>query len=455
MLPLTRPFRQALATVAVVALTIAPTGYVAWTAWKIQRPGHLRDVEVEMGRQLGLQVSLDGVRYPQPGEIEFRGLVLRQEEPRRTGLTEIARATSARLSKNGREVTLFADGLKLRADGPKQAMALVGALLQRSGDVPFDRVSLIAPEVVLDLTGEADNRPSLAVPLAYKIRDLAAMFEADRHTPHLSASYRFADDTSSNAAGSTRCELTLTRDRAQEPVQTTVAFKTMDGLPLPARVLDLFFESSEWLGPKARVQGSLTLAQKGTSDWSAEFSGDLIDVDLQSLFEKRFPNHQMSGRAKLSVATAKWGDRPGQGFGWNEARGEIATGPGAVSPGLLQALASQMRFQVGTRLPSAPRLDFQAMAMTFALTGDGEIRFGGALGAEYAPGVMMVQARAGQPSLAKVPDGAANVRGLLKALFPATAESLVPGLPESQKLSRYLPMPPAMEARASRTIEAN
>ena len=68
MFPLTRPVRQMLATLVLFGLTVVPTGLVAAYAWRINRPGHVRDVEIELGRQLGLQVTLDAVRYPKPGE---------------------------------------------------------------------------------------------------------------------------------------------------------------------------------------------------------------------------------------------------------------------------------------------------------------------------------------------------------------------------------------------------
>src|SRR3954470_2413807 len=103
---LTRPYRQALSTVALFVLTIFPTIYVTWTAWRINRGAHLREVEHEIGRPLGLQVTLDGVSYPRPGEVVYRGVVLRQEEPRRKGLTEIARAREIRLRRGSRELTL-------------------------------------------------------------------------------------------------------------------------------------------------------------------------------------------------------------------------------------------------------------------------------------------------------------------------------------------------------------
>ena len=49
MFPLTRPMRQTLATIALVGLTVIPTGVVATIAWRINRPGHVRDVEIELG----------------------------------------------------------------------------------------------------------------------------------------------------------------------------------------------------------------------------------------------------------------------------------------------------------------------------------------------------------------------------------------------------------------------
>src|SRR5690242_6671484 len=123
MLTLTRPQRQVLATLGLLAFSVAPTGYVAFVAWRVNRPGHVRDVEVELGRQFGVRVTLESVRYPRPGEVVLRGVCIRQEEPGRTEsrLTEIARADSAWLRKG----ELVLEGLCLRGEGPRQAIAQV------------------------------------------------------------------------------------------------------------------------------------------------------------------------------------------------------------------------------------------------------------------------------------------------------------------------------------------
>ncbi len=122
MLPLTRPLRQGLVTAALCVFTILPTVFVALSAWRVNRPGHIRDVEIELGRQLGLQVTLEAVRYPKPGELVYQGIVLRQEEPRGKGLIEIARGDLVRLVRSDRELTLHAENLKLSGESPRQAM---------------------------------------------------------------------------------------------------------------------------------------------------------------------------------------------------------------------------------------------------------------------------------------------------------------------------------------------
>lgn len=430
--PVTRPNRQAAATIALVVFTVLPTLYIARTAWRISKPGHRHEVEAEISNRLGLQVTIESVRYPRPGEVVYTGVVFRQEEPRRKELTEVGRATTVRLRRGSREVILEAEGLTLRAESPRLAMVQVGALLQRSGDASIDRASLTAPTLDLDLG--AGVAP-------YQLREVVGNFAADADVPTIQASYRVV-----SPGASTRCELTLTRDRKAEPVRTTLAFKTMEGLPLPARVLDPFFDSSEWLGNAATVDGTLSLRQDGAKEWEAEFQGNLYDIDLGDLVNRRFPTHRMSGRARLAISSARWAERPGQGFGWVDAKGDLSTGPGVVGFSLLQALRTEMKFRPGPRLARIVSsgqvdLDFQRMALTFAMTSDGEIQIRGGLGSDYAEGAVIAAPIA---PLVFAPEGAANVRGLIKSLFPVTEINhgvMVP-LTEKSRMLLCLPVPP-------------
>ncbi|WP_337174955.1 hypothetical protein [Paludisphaera sp.] len=441
MIPLSRPARQGLATAAMVALTMIPTAYTALHAWRINRPGHVRDVEITLGRALGLQVTLESVVYPRPGEALYRGIVLRQEEPRGKELAEIARAKSLRLVPSGRDLVVHAEELSLRGDGPAEAMARLGGFLQRSGEVPYDRV---------DLTSSS-CRVELGPGLAFQAGDLVASLSSDAAGPTVKAAYRLID-----SAARTRCEMTLARDRRVDPVVTTLVMKTMEGQPLPGRVLDVFLDASDWIGPKARVDGKLTLRQAGNGPWEGEFAGDLHDVDLASVVSSRFPSHRLAGSARVAVESARWGDRPGQGPGWIEARGRLTAGPGSVGVDLLSALASEMKFRPSSRHgridPRKAEVEFGGLGLAFDMRPDGEIHLSGGLGAEHPPEAVL---SAGVHAILRAPEGASSVHGLIKALVPADSKPgvLVPLTSESRVLL-CLPVAPGA-ARPSRAMGAN
>lgn len=442
MFPLTRPYRQALATIAIFATGVLPTILIASTAWRFRGSGHLRDVEIELGGELGFLVSLQSVRYPRPREVVYEGLVLRQEEPRRKGLREIARARALRVQRDDRELLIEADALTLLGESPRLVMAQVGALLQRPLDETYERISLTAQRCDLEL-----GLPGLN----YELRELAGTFQTDRVAPSLRFSYRL------NTRGSTlsRCEVLFTRDRTIEPIQTSLVMKTVEGPPLPARILDVFFDSSEWLGTGARVDGSLILHQAGATDWDGEFQGNLLDVDLATLVGQRFPSQRLSGLARLAIKSARWGERPGQGRGWINASGALTTGQGSIGLGLLHALESCMSVRVSDRAKllasRTTDIDFRALGLTFVMSADGEIRLSGALGQEFSPDV--IAATSNMP-LAYAPRGAVNVRGLIKTLVPTpkTQPDLMIPLTAESQLLLSLPAPPRLELKS---IEGN
>ena len=444
MFPLTRPVRQGLATVLLVCFTVVPTALVALYAWRINRPGHIRDVEIELGRQLGLQVTLDGVRYPRPGEVIYQKIVLRQEEPRRKELTEIARAGRVRLVRSDRELTLHAEGLKLSGESPQETLAQVGALIQRSGAIPFERIHLAAERCEVDLAREG---------LHYQVQDVAGEFLADRSQPTLRVAYRLYD-----ARGATRCELTLQRDRLAEPVSTSLVLKTLPGHLLPARVFDVFFDTALWLGPRATVDGTLSLAQAGAGEWEADFQGNLVDIDLANLVGRRFPRHHLSGNARVTVTKAHWGDRSGQGRGWREAKGELVAGQGTIGIALLGALAREMKFRLSPRVTRADsqktEVEYRALGIAFDMQSNGEIHLAGALGNEFSPDTVLAGPTA---PWAFAPTGTASVHGLIKTLFPVADSSpgvMVPLTRESRVLL-FLPASNESPAATARTLDGN
>ena len=73
-----------------------------------------------------------GRATPRPGEVVYRGLVLRGQEPRGKGFAEIGRADLVRLSRSDHDLTVLLENPELHAASPAQGMALLDLIIQRS-----------------------------------------------------------------------------------------------------------------------------------------------------------------------------------------------------------------------------------------------------------------------------------------------------------------------------------
>ena len=317
-------------------------------------------------------------------------------------------------------------------------------LLQRSGQIPFQRINLSAPACRLEL-GRDD--------LAFSLKEVAGEFVVDPGAPALRLAYRVPGD----GAG-TRCELTLTRDRRTEQIETSLSFKTVEGMPLSAHVLSVFFDADDWLGEGAKFEGTVSLRQQGSRDWEAVVQGEFLDVNLARLVGRRFPRHRLTGRARLVIVHSRWGQRPAQGDGWVEVKGELSASQGSIGVELIDALAREMKFRRSSRLSNLDarktEVDFRALGLSFAMQPSGEIQIEGALGAEFAPEAVIV---GGTTALLSAPLGTASVHGLIKTLFPLSQASsgfLVPHTAESQVLLS-LPVPQGPATSTKRTLDGN
>ena len=265
---------------------------------------------------------------------------------------------------------------RLHAASPGEGMALLEMIIQRSISIPFERVGVSAPACQLDL-GRDD--------LQFKFVDMAGEFLADPSAPTLKLAY----GVPGSGKGS-RCEVMLTRDRRTEPFETSLLFKTVEGSPLPARMLNVLFDAEDWLGAEAKVSGMLDLRQAGSNDWRATFQGEMLDVDLARLVNRRFPRHRLTGRARIAVENAAWGQRPaGQGPGWVLVKGQLSAGQGSIGLDLFEALAREMKFRLGgtqtTRRRSQARGGIPLARVTFAMQSNGEIQIERRLGHQFPP----------------------------------------------------------------------
>lgn len=446
MLALSRPGKQALATIAVVVSCIAPTAWVGWSAWSYRQPSHRRAMELELGRRTGFDVTIGDITYPRPSEIVLQRIGFTVPAARGAGEAGPPQVITAEILRFGRESgawTLQAQGLRLRAESPRQVLALMEQAIQRTASAASrwnGDMHLIAPTCRIDLGDGIEE---------FRLHDLAATLRPRETGTRLTAGYRI-----DGGGESERCELVMERHGEVGTTATELAFKVLEGGSVAARVLDPFFDTKDWLGPSARLQGRLALHQSRQDDWEAEFQGALLDVDLTALMSQLAPRHGLNARARLDLDTARWGNQPGRGPGWTAVKGRVECANGTISAGLLQALKSQLRFRMADRLlTDRPEIPFQALGLTFDLTPRGELRLGGGLGPDALPGAVLVQSQRFTP-LASAPEGEVTVAGLIRAFGPDQPEAMIPAHYESLTIQRFLPTPSPVEA-ASPNLRAN
>jgi hypothetical protein len=445
-----RPVRQTVATFVVVATMILPTLATCWWAWSVNRPGHVRDVEVRLSRMLGMQIGLDSVTYPRPGEIELAGVVFRQEEPRGRVFREVARAKSLAIHQEAEGgLRIATSEIEFLTDHAETAVEQFERILKKISleNSTAQQVTFVADRFIFSAESGANAKPVRQI-----WRGVAGSAElgTDQVIVKSAGWSNTGDDR-------TRCEFELVRRRQGEQAETKIKIATTEGPAIPASTLDLVFDTSGWFGDKAKLLGTLEMTRVESGPWQARFSGTLNHVDLAAMVNGRFGLHRLSGIGQLHIRTASWSALPGQGSGWSEIEGDLTSGPGKATHGLLLGMWQEMKFRLASTLTSsdefAKEVEFGSLGMSFHLTDDGRIRFGGACGPDYAPDIVAVSASARPVPIMGAPKNQeANVRGLIKTLFPvnlAKTELLVPTTRESQSLQRYLPMPVTDPERAA------
>lgn len=444
-----RPVRQTLATVAVVAGMILPTLAICWWAWSVNRPGHVREVEVRLSRALGMQIGLESVTYPRPGEIELTGVSFRQEEPRGRVFREVARARSLSIhEESGHALRVETPELELVADHAESAVDQLERLLKKASlDHPAIRkVNFVAERCVFAAEAGSTERP-----VRQEWRGVAGSAELGSDQVNVMAA-----GWTHTGEDRTRCEIRLARRRQGEQAETRIQVATMEGPAVAATMLEPIFDARGWFGERAKVQGTLELKRVESQPWQAQFAGTLNQVDLAAMVNGRFGLHRLSGIGQIDIRTARWSDRAGQGPGWSEIEGDLTAGPGKASHGLVLGMGQQMRFRLANSLhkPTEPghEVEFGSLGLRFHLSDDGRIRFDGACGPDFAPDIVAVSAAAKPAPIMAAPTQEANVRGLIKTLFPvnlAQTELLVPTTRESQSFQRLLPMPASDPERSA------
>jgi hypothetical protein len=442
MFPWDQTKRRVLATFVLVIASICPVVVVAVSVWSLTRPGHLRDVEVEVSRLLEADVSIRSVRHPKPGVDDYRGVLVRARPGAKSEFTLERPLQIGRLvvTRENATILLRAEDLQVPCEELDHLVEFVDLLAHYLGP-NTQRLSLHAPTATLVYPQDEAR--------TFALDDVALVLNRRDRGEHTSLSFRL-----NSPEAPSRHELTLVRDQKANHTVCEVRLETMEG-GLPLGQLGLFSQAVDWLGERAKLQGTLLFSRCNSGgEWDVLFRGRILDIAFDRLITGHFSHHEITGMATLEIAHARWAGLPGhQGRGWVEVEGELRSGPGTMGLEFMNALAREMRFEVDRDAVQGAlaNVRFESLGLRFRLTSDGQLRLVGSPTPGLPPQTVGVDA-AHAPFL-RAPNGLANVRGLWNVLFPQSDEVLVPATAESQVM-RHLPLP--TESAGTRTsIQAN
>ncbi len=405
-------------------LCVAPTAVVAaWCAWR-HRPGYLADESRRLGRELGLAVSLDAVKYLRPGAARYEGLELADPE---TGQTVFrCRVLEAGWKKaadpQGRQrstLVLSASEPEIETAAASQLGRLLRRVLQRGRDRPETHVQFSAG----DLTLRSEHYAQTLVELHGGIDAFPTGTEAW-------IGFRLAGVDMLQPV-----RIRVGRNRQTAPPVTGFELDT-GGNAIPCSVLALGLPGFNQLGPRSQFRGIIwaSEARQGPAcdGCSADATGQLIDVDLGRLVTD-CSAHQLSGLGLVTIQSARI--RRGR---LQQATGTLQAGPGVISRSLITAAVERLHLIEGAQ-PATPGdlVPYEQLALAAILDADGLSIQGRCRAAGL--GTVLVDRHSrllSEPVFQPQP-----VAALLQTLVPAN-EVQVPATRQTDWLMRHLPLPP-------------
>lgn len=325
--------RRRLCLAAFALLGLTPTLLVGgWCAARLL-PGAAQTEADSLGRQLGLAVKLESLKYLRPGTVLYEGLELADPE---TGQTLLhCRALEA----SWRHV----------ADEQGQQRLLVSAIVSQpevevaSSDLAWrwmQRMLEIQPgRADVDLAFSASEMSLRVDGCSQKLSDVSV----ERKTLP-GGTYATVDFRPSGAAASGLGHLRVVRNRQTRPPTCGFELDTGDG-ELTCNVLALGLSELKQLGERCRFRGRLW-AKENADGWEGEVAGQLVDLDLGRLVTDHFP-HRLTGLGEATIQTARF--RRGR---LESGSGFLKAGPGVIDRSLVAAAVDRLGLVPATDLPA-------------------------------------------------------------------------------------------------------
>jgi len=427
-------------------LGLAPTLLIGgWSAAR-HLPGVVPAEADALARQLGLEVRLEGLQHLRPGAVLYEGIAFLDPDTGQTifrcRLLEAAWET--RINEQGRRrptINIAASQPEVEAASLDRAWRWARRMLEmRPG----------RPDV--DLRFSADALTLRSAERSQSLAEVSGLAETLPEGTHARIDFRLV-----GAAGTEPARFRLIRDCRTAPPMEGFELSTGDG-ELPTALLAMALGELKPLGERCRFRGNVW-AKDGPDGWEGEFSGKLVELDLDRLVTDHFPHH-WSGHCEATIESARF-----RGGRLVSAAGTLVAGPGTIDCSLLVAAVERLGLAPGdglvfragenkTALLGAAtnssdkknsRVAYRRMAMRFVLDTRG-IQIRGQCD-EAEPGTVMTsddgRRLLGEPSESPRPFAA-----LAQALAPSSA-LLVPANRQADWLLRRLPLPEAVVAPSS------
>jgi hypothetical protein len=412
---------------------VAPTlGAAAWCAMR-HMPWTAVEEAKALGRQLGLEVRLAGLKNLRPGVVLYEDFELADPETGQclfhSRQLEVQWTTTTDGSGGGKPaIALIASQPEIESAGLRQLGSLLQRAMQGQTGRPAADLKVSAKELTLragtnsqtftGVEGCLDNPPGgVQAIVSFRIPGI------DMPEP---------------------IKIRAVRNRQTSPPASGFELSTGDGC-LPCDLLAAGLPELGELGSRCRFRGYIYANQdsgrQGIDKWSGEVIGQLLGVDLDRLVTDHFP-HKLSGAADVTIQSARFSHGR-----LEQATSTILAGPGVVSRSLLQATVKHLQFKSGADLDLlGDQVPYDRMALDLFMDGQG-LRIAGQC-ASANSGIVMTDRRL---CLLAAPDARSRpVAAFIQTLVPESMVQ-VPATDQTDWLVAHLPLPPAV---APQTREA-
>jgi len=418
--------RRALLRALFWLVCLLPTAAIGAWSYSLRTDGHRRAAEERIGAALGMRVTLEAIRYPQPGLVLLEGLRAYDPETDKPVLAAVrveAEPAGDGLQLAPAEAEVFAD------EGARLFAALERRLKRELPDAET-RLGLEIDQLTWHAGGEAQT-----------LTHFEAVLGPTESGRHLLVNFRTVD-LAKPAERDVPASLRLARTGTSAGAETTVELDT-GATPLPCAMIAPIVPAAAQLGPNAKLDGRLKL-KHAPQGWEGVIAGSLRDVDFQRLLGPH-SSQQIWADGELRITWAEL-----QAGRIVRMRGGVTAGPGQISGGLVAAGIEHLGLGDPRGMPSAHApLLFDKLDLDFAIDADG-LRIL-QRDASRPEALLWHRTTAYWTAPPNVPQSPAN---LLRALAPER-ELLVPLAGTTSGLMGVLPLPEMSPRRSVPTAETS